>query len=991
MATVPALPHVSVTVLEQLRPGDHLCHLYAAEDEHRAVLTPFLQHGLERNERVLYVADFHTPTEILKYLCDAGLDVDAYLVHDQLRLLSPAEAYVRDGAFDPRRMIALLEQETELAVRDGFTALRVTGEMTWALRGLPGSDRLIEYEIALDRFFETHAALAICQYDRRRFNPELLLRVIEVHPAVIVGTEVCDNFYFVPSQDLARPDRAARQLQRQLDTLTERRRLETALWQQRRHLEQEIQQRTREIEQRNYQLQHEVDERRQAEDTLRESEEKYRRLVEHANEAIYIVQQGHIQFVNLRGTQLTGRSEAELVGHSILEFTPDEDHAVATAHHDQLLSGQLSASTIERRIVARNGETHWLLINAVRIHWNGQPATLNLASDITERKRAEQTLQARLRLAHFAVDHSLHELLVATLDEVGQITGSPIGFYHFLDADQKTLTLQAWSTRTTAEFCTAAGQGQHYGIDQAGVWVDCVRQRRPVIHNDYAALPAEQRKGLPPGHAHVSRELVVPVFRGESIVAILGVGNKAQPYDDRDLATVSLLADLAWEVAERKRMADAEHDQRALADALRDAATALNSTLNLDEVFDRILLNIGRVMPHEAVSIMLVDDAQATARVARYHGYAAPGTAAQVHNLVFEITQTLNLKTMYQTKRPLVITDVHEYAGWLSSPERSWIRSYAGVPICSREQVVGFLNLYSSVPGFYAETQADRLQTFADQAAIAVENAQLHARIQTHVDELEQRVAARTVELTVANQKLGDANLRLTELDRLKDEFVSRISHELRTPLTSIRIYLDLLENGKPEKREKYLRILNEQSERLLGLIESLLDVSRLNVTTSDVQLRPIDLNDAAADLVNNSQQVAAQHGLTLTLAAASERPIVQADAVLLPQALLPIMSNALAYTPAGGSITVTTGVQQTDRLWGTLTVRDTGPGIDPAETSLIFERFYRGTVTRDYKTSGAGLGLSISLDLITKCGGHITVESTLGAGAAFTVWLPLT
>ncbi len=139
--------------------------------------------------------------------------------------------------------------------------------------------------------------------------------------------------------------------------------------------------------------------------------------------------------------------------------------------------------------------------------------------------------------------------------------------------------------------------------------------------------------------------------------------------------------------------------------------------------------------------------------MARYHGYAPPGTAALVHSLTFELAQTVNLKTMYETRRPLVITDVHEYAGWLSSPERSWIRSYAGVPICGREQVVGFLNLYSSVPGFYAEAQADRLQTFAAQAAIAVENAQLHARIQTHVDELEQRVAARTVELTEANQK----------------------------------------------------------------------------------------------------------------------------------------------------------------------------------------------------------------------------------------------
>ncbi|MBP7689605.1 MAG: PAS domain S-box protein, partial [Thermoflexales bacterium] len=860
--------------------------------------------------------------------------------------------------------------------------------------------------------------------------------------------------------------------------------------------------------------------RRQTEATLRASEERYRRIFETAEEGIWLIDANSLTtLANDKLARMLGYTVEEMLGQPLFAFMDEEGRAIAAANVERRKHGIKEQHDFKFK--HRDGHDVWALLstNPLLDPAGTYQGALAMITDITERRRAEQTLQARLRLAQFAVDHTLHEVLVATLDEVGQLTGSPIGFYHFLDADQQALTLQAWSTRTTAEFCTAAGQGQHYRVDQAGVWVDCVRERRPIIHNDYAALPAERRKGLPPGHARVDRELVVPVFRGDLIVAILGVGNKPQAYDDSDRATVSLLADLAWEVAERKlaeaalreseenyhslfqnaaigifhslpegrflranpalaamlgyaspaelvstitdiraqlyidfnkhdfilgdtlqnagwihaenryrrkdgsvlignlairhvihadgsvaylegfvediterkRMADAEREQRTLAEALRDAATALNSTLNLDEVFDRILLSIGRVMPHEAVSIMLLDDAQALARVARYHGYATPGSAAQVHSLVFEVPKTLNLKTMYQTKRPLVITDVHAYAGWLSSPERSWIRSYAGVPICGREQVVGFLNLYSSVPGFYTEAQADRLQTFAAQAAIAVENAQLHARIQTHVDELEQRVAARTVELTEANQKLGDANLRLTELDRLKDEFVSRISHELRTPLTSIRIYLDLLENGKPEKREKYLRTLNEQSERLQGLIESLLDVSRLNVTTSDVQLRPINLNAAAADLVNDSQLAAARHGLTLTLAATPDRPIVQADAVLLPQALLPIMSNALTYTPAGGALTVTTAVQPADgQNWGTLTVRDTGPGIESAEMNLIFERFYRGSATRDYKTPGTGLGLSISRDLIAKCGGHITVESALGQGAAFTVWLPL-
>jgi hypothetical protein len=96
---------------------------------------------------------------------------------------------------------------------------------------------------------------------------------------------------------------------------------------------------------------------------------------------------------------------------------------------------------------------------------------------------------------------------------VEALTGSNIGFFHFVDADERGLELQAWSTNTTARMCTAEGAGQHYAVDRAGVWADAVRARRPVIHNDYPALP--HRKGMPRGHAAITREISVPVIRVE--------------------------------------------------------------------------------------------------------------------------------------------------------------------------------------------------------------------------------------------------------------------------------------------------------------------------------------------------------------------------------------------------------------------------------------------------------------------------------------------
>ena len=167
-------------------------------------------------------------------------------------------------------------------------------------------------------------------------------------------------------------------------------------------------------------------------------------------------------------------------------------------------------------------------------------------------ERMHNVTAARVRLLRFAVTHSLDELLEETLNETEALTGSLIGFYHLLEDDQKTLQLQSWSTRTKAGFCRAQGKGHIYGMAQAGVWADCIHQGHAVIHNDYASLA--HRKGMPEGHAEVVREVVVPVMRGERIKAILGVGNKAQPYTQDDVETASFLADLAWEMAERKRV-----------------------------------------------------------------------------------------------------------------------------------------------------------------------------------------------------------------------------------------------------------------------------------------------------------------------------------------------------------------------------------------------------------------------------------------------------
>lgn len=181
-----------------------------------------------------------------------------------------------------------------------------------------------------------------------------------------------------------------------------------------------------------------------------------------------------------------------------------------------------------------------------------------LLKHIAEQDRVESIMQVRLRLMQFAVEHTVDELLQTTLDEIEALTGSTVSFFHSVETDQNTIFLQAWSTNTLKSMCKAEGKDSHYSVDNAGVWADCIRQRQPIIHNDYSSLA--HRKGLPEGHAPIIRELVIPILRDGQIVATLGVGNKPQDFTENDVELVSTFADFAWDIIQHKRAEDSLHE-----------------------------------------------------------------------------------------------------------------------------------------------------------------------------------------------------------------------------------------------------------------------------------------------------------------------------------------------------------------------------------------------------------------------------------------------
>jgi signal transduction histidine kinase len=266
-------------------------------------------------------------------------------------------------------------------------------------------------------------------------------------------------------------------------------------------------------------------------------------------------------------------SPQAFVGVRLLDAHGGTDNPVNRATFRKFIENGYKSINDETIEYTADGKPVWFLSNTIGTVENGRLVRLwGTALDITARKQAENIVQTRLRITEFAAGHALDKLLQNELDELCAFSASPIGFFHFVEPDQRTLALQAWSTRTLEEMCTAEGKGHAYDIDQAGVWVDCIREGQPVIHNDYASLPAARRKGLPEGHAPVVREMVIPIMREQRIVAIIGVGNKAQDYTEEDVAQASRLADLIWDITERKR---AESQREAALEALR----ALNATL----------------------------------------------------------------------------------------------------------------------------------------------------------------------------------------------------------------------------------------------------------------------------------------------------------------------------------------------------------------------------------------------------------------------------
>ncbi|MCX6031006.1 MAG: PAS domain S-box protein [Chloroflexi bacterium] len=432
---------------------------------------------------------------------------------------------------------------------------------------------------------------------------------------------------------------------------------------------------------------------------------------------------------------------------------------------------------------------------------------------------------------------------------------------------------------------------------------------------------------------------------------------------------------IAWALSSGEDIT--ERTQAAkIQEAIYRISDALISADSLQELYRAIHLALSSILPTQNFYIALYDEASNLLSFDYFvdqHDQAPPPTTPG-HGLTEYVLRTgLPLLAPVEVVEALVRQGEVEEVG---APAVDWL----GVPLRTGERTIGVMVVQSYTEGIrLGQRDVDIMTMVSAQVAMAVERKRAEAEVRTLNAELEQRVIERTAELAQAND-------RLKELDRLKSKFVSDVSHELRTPVANISVLLGLLERGKPEKRDYYLRTSREQTALLAQLIEDILDLSRLERDRDRLRFEKVDWNTVVAPVLSALAPRAEATGIGLTFEPDLHLPPAWGEHNRLKQVATNLIANAINYTRAG-EIQVTT-FGQDDHVC--LEVRDTGMGIAAEDLTHIFERFYRGRQVSQSNIPGTGLGLAIVKEIIELHGGKVEVESRVGQGSTFRVSLPI-
>ncbi|MEW6179016.1 MAG: diguanylate cyclase [Chloroflexota bacterium] len=435
-----------------------------------------------------------------------------------------------------------------------------------------------------------------------------------------------------------------------------------------------------------------ITEQFRAKQALQKAQERMETILQTLSEGIVMVNRaGEVVFSNPAAQEMFDHHQDQLLLPSCQDCRWSQVDTILTPlNADQIplavaLNQNIIVKDFEQGLLKANGEVRWLSVTAIPLtdEQEGFAGAIASFRDITAQKEREKQIRFQADLlnnigqAAIAVDYNGKILYANQFCE--QLFGYPIE--------------NLLGTPILETFVPSSSIGN---IDQIRTIV-----RRGDVWNGEITL---KRKNGANFTAYCS---VTPIEEKSEILGFLVI---------------------AFDITERKWAEETERQLRALSDALRDTASALNSTLNFREVLERILLNLGKVIPHESANIMLLDGERV--EVLFHKGYVNEPTGQFLEGLRFNISEFPTLQKMYESGLPLVIPNTEKSTLWRGNPAMDWIKSYAGMPLFSRGQVIGFLNLDSAKADFFNEEVIFRLQALADQAALAVQNARLYEEVQ---------------------------------------------------------------------------------------------------------------------------------------------------------------------------------------------------------------------------------------------------------------------
>jgi signal transduction histidine kinase len=460
--------------------------------------------------------------------------------------------------------------------------------------------------------------------------------------------------------------------------------------------------------------------------------------------------------------------------------------------------------------------------------------------------------------------------------------------------------------------------------------------------------------------------LSVPILKGDDLLGVLVIYHlEVRPFTDKQIALVETFADQAAIAIDNVRLLDelrqSLEQQTATADMLKLIS---RSTFDLKSVLNTLVESAARLCAADITTISREKDGH-------YHVVAAygfpPGLQEYYETMPMDQGRGSLFGRILFERKPVQIVDVladPEYA-MRELQKRAGFRTVLGVPLLRDGVPIGLLSVNRTTVRPFTDKQIEFVTAFADQAAIAIENVRLFDEIQ-------------------------DKSRQLEEASQHKSQFLANMSHELRTPLNAILGYTELMADGAyGEPSEKMLGILKRleaNGKHLLGLINDVLDLSKIEAGQLVLELSDYCVRDIAQTVRSTLEPLAADKKLGFKVEVAPQLPPGHGDGRRLTQVLINLVGNAIKFTDTGE---VAIKAEANNGAFY-VSVQDTGPGISSADQARLFQEFQQADNAITKKKGGTGLGLAISKRIIEMHGGKIWVESQPGQGSTFTFTLPV-